>query len=147
MTQDFFRLFGAIFHFILLLMEQNQTSCYVTWHKISVLYKDREETVKPSQTSPWQNSLWTRAGLSPLLRSSCGRARRCWWRPPGGRRPARCSSRAAESSSPTPWWLSSSRCTAAAPTGCSPGCGSHHPGGRTSSSPRGGQRQWQLRWW
>lgn len=55
MTQDFFRLFGAIFHFILFLMKENQTSCYVTWHQISVLYKDMEGSVKPSHAST-QNS-------------------------------------------------------------------------------------------
>lgn len=142
MAQDFFRLFGAIFHFILFLMEQNQTSCYVTWHQISVLHKDTEDSVEPSHTSK-PNS---RDKARLLLRSSCGRARRCWWRPPGGRRPARCSSTAAWSSSPTLWWQSSSRCTAAALTGCFPGCGSHRRAGRTSSSPRGGQRQWQLQW-
>lgn len=36
-------------------MEQNQTSCYVTWHQISVLYQDMEDSVKPSHTSTWQN--------------------------------------------------------------------------------------------
>jgi len=57
MTQDFFRLFWATFHFILLLMEQSQTSCYVTWHQISVLYKEMKKRLKPPHTSTWQNYL------------------------------------------------------------------------------------------
>lgn len=37
-------------------MEQNQTSCYITWHQVSVLSKDREDSVKPSHPWTWQSS-------------------------------------------------------------------------------------------
>lgn len=56
-TEDFFWLFWAAFHFILLLMEQNQTSCYVTWHQICVLYKEMKELWKLSHNSPHQSYL------------------------------------------------------------------------------------------
>lgn len=49
MTQDFFRFFWATFHFVLLLMEQSQASCYITWHQISVLYKEmKTKAFKPT---------------------------------------------------------------------------------------------------